>query len=183
MSRLKMFCTSHELTGWLRQLCAGRRLGGLLFAMGDAGEPLGRIATRPGELSLEGVNLPCFFFPLPGPSAVPSYGDARPLEQHWLTLWPGGELQSETGPVLAYSELYAPPQADADLQWLKRRVKKVLQAGVVGRIDNLGGEATYRDYFHSAEARRLLGSGFKWRQFRDGSVSFEPLPPSSARPV
>jgi hypothetical protein len=174
MSRLKVFCTRDELTELLRLLCAERGLGALLYRNAPGG-PIGTCARSPAELTLLGVSLPCFLFPLPGPAEVPSYEDARLLELSCLVLWPGGETQSESGPVLTGSEFYAPPVANAHLQWLKRRVKKALLTGVLLRHDHLGGERTIKDWFHSAEARRLQRSGIKWRQLRDGMGYYEPL--------
>ena len=61
------------------------------------------------------------------------------------------------------------------IRWLKRRLKGVIQSGVIGRNPETGGESTYRDMSYTERALALHTSGVAWMQPLGIRGVFEPL--------
>jgi hypothetical protein len=181
-SSLSIFCTLSELAAWLSQIMQEEDFIALRFPRdGDLS-----VAVAPqAELGLDGNTLRVFL--LPADTAPPHslhWNDVRPREWSWVDIAPGGTARSGEQCLLltaiAFEKADGSPAAERAAKAF-RKLRKLVQAeataGVLGRNVVTGGEATYRDIWHSRGAREALESGVSWKQQATGNAVFVPAKP------
>ena len=174
--RLSIFCLSKELQEWTYVVCKQHDLSLLVFKTFEQGDII-----QPGVIDFESHWKRVFLFPKDNsPISNIQFNDLRPIESHWIDIQPGGLFCINGQQIIRLTEICAKGENSKSNMWkaiatYKKLVQRNGQAGVSGKNEKLGGKDTYRNIWHTSQAREKYSQGILWKQQPECNVTFSPI--------